>query len=327
MKVCIVGAGAIGGLFTGWLGTRLPPGEVHLSVYARGATLQALRRDGLSLASGGDTLRVNVAASDRATDLGPQDLVIVAVKGPALEAVAPAVRSLLAPQGVALVAMNGVPWWFFHGLGGVGAGWSLRSVDPRGAIEAAIPVRQVLGCVVHTSCSTEAPAQVRHIGGDGLIVGEPAGGGSARSAQVAALLQRAGFSVTLSPRIQRDIWFKLWGNMTMNPVSALTGATCDRILDDDLLRGFCSAAMREAQLIGKRIGCEIDQTPEERHALTRKLGAFRTSMLQDVDAGRPIETEALVGAVHEIGRRLNLATPNIDALYGLLRVMAAARGL
>jgi 2-dehydropantoate 2-reductase len=185
----------------------------------------------------------------------------------------------------------------------------------------------VLGCVVHAACRVSAPGQVRHVMGDGLIVGEPAGGGSARSAQVAALLQRAGFSVTLSPRIQRDIWFKLWGNMTMNPVSALTGATCDRILDDELVRGFCSSAMREAQLLGKRFGCEIDQTPEERHAVTRKLGAFKTSMLQDVEAHRAIESDALIGAVHEIGRRLNVATPNIDALYGLLRLMAASRGL
>jgi 2-dehydropantoate 2-reductase len=160
-----------------------------------------------------------------------------------------------------------------------------------------------------------------------LIVGEPSGGSSPRAGAVAALLAQAGFGVTVSERIQRDIWFKLWGNMTMNPVSALTGATCDRILDDPLVRDFCSHVMLEAQDIGQRIGLGIDQSPDDRHAITRKLGAFKTSMLQDVEASRPIELDALVAAVREVGHHLGLPTPHTDALLGLTRLMAQTRGL
>lgn len=328
MKICIVGAGAIGGLFAGWLGARLPAGEIELSALARGATLAALRGNGLQLKSGADTVRVDLHANDDAAALGPQDLVVVAVKGPALAAVAPAVRALLAPHTLVLVAMNGVPWWFFDGLGGECEGMHLQSVDPGDAIREAIPLQHVVGCVVHASSSSgEGPGIVRHVTGNGLIVGEPRGGESPRVQQLAALLTRAGFAVTVSPRIQRDIWFKLWGNMTMNPVSALTGATADQVLEDELVRQFITSVMLEAQAIGARIGLPIDQTPAQRHEITRKLGAFKTSMLQDVEAGRPLEIDALVGAVHEIGRRLALPTPNIDALLGLVRLMARVRGL
>jgi 2-dehydropantoate 2-reductase len=160
-----------------------------------------------------------------------------------------------------------------------------------------------------------------------LIIGEPSGGVSARARAVAGLLEQAGFGVALPERIQREIWFKLWGNMTMNPVSALTGAPCDQILDDPLVRQFCSAVMLEAQAIGQRIGCGIDQQPDDRHAITRQLGSFKTSMLQDVEAGRPLELDALVGAVREIGQHLGLATPHIDALLALTRLMARRRGL
>lgn len=327
MKICIVGAGAIGGLFGGWLGSRLPAGEIELSALARGATLAALRRDGLQLKSGAETVRVDVQASDDAAALGPQDLVIVAVKGPALAAVAPAVQTLLAPQTTVLVAMNGVPWWFFDGLGGACEGLHLQSVDPGDTIRTAIPLQQVIGCVVHASSSGDAPGVVRHVTGNGLIIGEPRGGDSPRVQRLAALLTRGGFAVTVSERIQRDIWFKLWGNMTMNPVSALTGATADRVLDDELVRLFITAVMLEAKEIGARIGLPIDQTPAQRHEITRKLGAFKTSMLQDVEAGRPLEIDALVGAVREIGHHLGLPTPNIDALLGLVRLMARVRGL
>ena len=163
--------------------------------------------------------------------------------------------------------------------------------------------------------------------GQGLIVGEPAGGPSGRVADLARELKAAGFECHVSMRIQQDIWYKLWGNMTMNPVSALTGAPSDRILDDPLVRDFCSAVMLEAQAIGAAFGIPIEQRPEERHAVTRKLGAFKTSMLQDLEAGRPLEIDALLGAVREIGGRLGMPTPNIDALYGLVRLMAATRGL
>jgi len=163
--------------------------------------------------------------------------------------------------------------------------------------------------------------------GQGLIVGEPHGGASARAQAVADLLSRAGFDATQSSNIRYDIWYKLWGNMTMNPISAFTGATSDRIMADPLVRDFCSAAMREAAAIGARIGCAIDQSPEDRHAITARLGGFRTSMLQDVDAGRPIELDVLVGAVQELGRRVGVATPHVDALFGFTRLFGRVRGL
>lgn len=327
MKACIVGAGAIGGLFAGWMGSRLAPGEASLSALARGETLATLQRGGLQLQGGGDPVSVPIKASSDPAALGPQDLVVVAVKGPALASVAPAVRQLIHAQSIVLVAMNGVPWWFFDGLGGDCEGLRLESVDPGGRIREAIPLEQVIGCVVHASSTTPAPGIVRHVMGNGLIIGEPRGGVSERVRALADLLARAGFAVTASERIQRDIWFKLWGNMTINPVAALTGATADKVLDDPLVRGFVSAMMLEARTIGERIGIPIAQEPEQRHEVTRKLGAFKPSMLQDLEAGRPLEIDALVGAVKEIGHHLGLATPNIDALFGLIRLLARTRGL
>jgi 2-dehydropantoate 2-reductase len=327
-KVAIVGVGAIGGLFAGWLGSRLPAGRVQLSAVARGETLRSLRESGLTwVDADGAEHRVAIHASDDPASLGVQDLVIVSVKGPAMPAVAPAVRALMGPQTVVLVAMNGVPWWFFDGLPGEAAGLRLNAVDPGGATAAQIPTSQVIGCVVHASAAAPQPARIERIKNNQLIIGEPAGGVTPRVQAVADLLSAAGFGVTVSERIQRDIWFKLWGNMTMNPVSAITGAPCDRILDDELVRGFCSAVMREAQAIGARIGIPIEQQPEDRHAVTRKMGSFKTSMLQDVEAGRPIELDALVGAVREIGQQLGVATPNMDALMGLTRLMGQMKQL
>ncbi|MCX7892516.1 MAG: 2-dehydropantoate 2-reductase [Burkholderiales bacterium] len=323
MNVCIYGAGAVGG----FIGARLAHAGHPVAAVARGATLAALRRHGLRLAQGGQTIVAPVRAEEDPARIGPQALVVIAVKAPSLAEIAPRVAPLLAPDTVVLVAMNGVPWWFFDGLPGPHAGTRLASVDPDGAIAAAIPTRHVVGCVVHASCSTPEPGLVRHGMGNGLIVGEPAGGRSARVEALAAALARAGFAATVSERIQRDIWYKLWGNMTMNPVSALTGATADRILDDPLVRGFMVRAMEEAAAIGSRIGCAIGETAEARIAVTRKLGAFKTSMLQDVEAGRPIELDALVAAVREIGARAGVPTPTIDALLGLARLFGEVRGL
>jgi 2-dehydropantoate 2-reductase len=270
---------------------------------------------------------VAITASDDPQVLGPQDLVIVSVKGPAMPPVAPAVRALLAPHTAVLVAMNGVPWWFFNGLPGACEGLQLETVDPGGLTAAALPTSHVLGCVVHVSAASPQPGRIARIKNNQLILGEPSGGISPRAQAVAALLSEAGFGVKVSEHIQHDIWFKLWGNMTMNPVSALTGAPCDRILDDPLVRAYCSAVMLEAQAIGARIGCDIAQVPDDRHAITRSLGSFKTSMLQDVESHRAIELDALVGAVREIGQRLGLTTPNIDALLGLTRLMGQMRGL
>ena len=276
----------------------------------------------------GERLTVAVQVSDDPAELGPQDLIILAVKAPSLAAVAPAVRALLGPQTRVLVAMNGLPWWFFDELSGEARGLRLEAVDPGGVIRALLPTERVIGCVVHASCSVPEPGLVRHATmGRGLIVGAPAGAHTPEVSAVAALLGRAGFDVSVSACIQRDIWFKLWGNMTFNPISALTGATGDRILADELVLNFVSAVMLEAAAIGARIGCAIEQSPAERHVVTRKLGAFKTSMLQDVEAGRTIELNALVASVREVGAHLGMATPFTDALLGLTRLMAQTRGL
>jgi 2-dehydropantoate 2-reductase len=293
---------------------------------ARGATLAALRDHGWRLNGLSGSLQAPAHASDRSDELGTQDLVIIAVKGPALAAVAAALAPLLGPKTVVLPAMNGVPWWFCAGLPDLGL-QQLNSLDPNGSIVAAVPFESVLGCVVHASASTPQPGVVQHHMGQGLIVGEPSGGHSARAAAVVDLLAHAGFEARHSDNVRYDIWYKLWGNMTMNPVTALTGATVDRVLADPQLRAFCSAAMNEAARVGERIGVPIAQSAEDRHAVTERLGAFKTSMLQDVEAGRPIELDAIVAAVHEIGRRLAVPTPNIDALLGLMRLFARMRGL
>lgn len=327
MKVCIFGAGAIGG----FIGARLAAtGTSTVSAVARGATLQALRTQGWRLRQGGELIGGPATAAEDPRALGVQDLVVIAVKGPAMAAVADAIAPLLGPDTVVLPAMNGIPWWFGDGLPGLGAA-PLESVDPGGAIAAAIPSRHVLGCVVHAAAAMAEPGLVEHRMGNGLIVGEPGGepGGarSERLERVCGLLAEAGFAVTPSANIRRDIWYKLWGNLTMNPVSALTGATADRILDDPLVRSFCSAAMGEAAAIGARIGCIIDQSPDDRHDVTRKLGAFKTSMLQDAENGRGLELDSIVAAVSEIGRHVGVATPFIDGLFGLTRLFARTRGL
>ena len=324
MKICVVGAGAIGG----FLGTRLAlEGSTQVSALARGTTLVALRDHGWRLQEGVDLVQAPVAvAADDPRELGPQDLLVIAVKSPALPALAPTLGPLFTKDTMVLPAMNGVPWWFSAGIEALGPR-SLESVDPAGTIAAAIPVSRVVGCVVHAAVSTAAPGVAVHRMGRGLIIGEPAGAESTRLAQLAALFSRAGFEVHTSTRIRYDIWYKLWGNMTMNPVSALTGATLDRVLDDDLVRGFCSAAMREAAAVGARIGCDVHESPEDRHAITRRLGAAKTSMLQDVEALRPLELDALVGAAREIGRRVGIETPGIDALFGLTRLFGRVRGL
>ncbi|MCM2359740.1 MAG: 2-dehydropantoate 2-reductase [Geobacteraceae bacterium] len=323
MKICIYGAGAVGG----FIGAQLAHAGYEVNAVDQGATLKALREHGLRLQSDGIFLTEKVRATDDPAELGVQDLVIIAVKATALVYVAQRIAPLIGPDTIVMTAMNGVSWWFFDGFGGEHAGTRLASVDPDGSIAAAIPSRNVVGCVVHGSFSLNEPGFVRHGFGNRLIIGEPDGSDSARLRQLAQVLGKAALDIVVSRNIQCDIWFKLWGNMTMNPVSALTGATCDRILDDPLVNRFCLDVMAEAARIGARIGCPITQSGEERNAVTRELGAFKTSMLQDVEAGRAVELDALVSVVREIGRKVGEPTPNIDALLGLARLQARVRGL
>jgi 2-dehydropantoate 2-reductase len=327
MKITVVGLGAVGGLLAG----RLALAGSEVSALARGATLEALNRRGLRLRVDGAEQAVPIRAAGAAAELGPQDLVVIALKGPALIEAAPSLRPLVGPGTIVLPAMNGVPWWFLQSGAGRPESGPLRaplqSVDPGGRIEAALPREQVLGCVVHLTCSSPEPATVEHGFGNRLIIGEPAGGPSARTAKVCDVFAQAGFTAEPSDDVRSAIWYKLWGNMTTNPISALTGATTDRILDDELVQAFMLRAMQEAAEIGARIGCPIAQSGAERVVVTRQLGAFRTSMLQDAMASRPLEIDALVGAVHEIGGRLGVPMPNIGALLGLTRLMAQERGL
>ena len=320
LKVCIVGLGAIGG----WLAAHLlrVPG-VDVRALARGATLSALREHGLRLDIGGEHRCQPLHASDDPAELGPQDLVILAVKGPAVAGVAAQVAALMGPETRLITALNGLPWWFTAGL--PVPGLRLESVDPAGRIAALLPPERVIGCVVHASCALREPGWVRHVMGNGLLLGEAVGGDSASLQSTTALLAGAGFAARAVDSIQREVFYKLWGNMTTNPVSALTRATTDRILADELVCEFTTAIMREAARIGAEVGCPITQTPQDRHAITRSLGAFKTSMLQDIEAGRPIETDALLAAPRELAQQVGVPTPMLDALLGLTRLMDGCR--
>jgi len=329
------------------MGVRLAQAGCSVSVVARGPTLAALQQHGLRLeqnqtarpelveglapASTGSArtvvTSVPVHASADPAALGVQDLVIIAVKAPAMAEVAKAITPLIGPDTLVLTAMNGVPWWFFEGFGAQYAGTRLKAVDQDGAIAHAIPARHIIGCVVHASCSLNSPGFVKNHFGNKLIIGEPSGEKTARVQALAALLEKAGYEVALSAQIQKDTWYKLWGNMTVNPISAFTGATTDLILGDELVRNFISSVMLEAKEIGARIGIPIDQQPEDRHAVTLKLGAFKTSMLQDVEAGKAVELDALVTVVKELGELTRVPTPFTDALLGLSRLHAKVHKL
>lgn len=305
MKICVVGAGAIGG----WVAARLAgAGETVAASTSRGWL---------------DEIRVREADRPEAVPLmrfdGPADLLIIAVKATALGDAARGLKPLIGPDTITLPMLNGVPWWFLDGK-------PLASVDPDGAVASAIPVSQVIGCVVHASCyRADGEIVVKHA--DKLIVGEPGGGQSERVARLSAVLDRAGLRPDPSGNIRRAIWYKLWGNATINPLSALTRATADKILADPECRAWMLEGMAELATIGAAIGCPITESGEDRMKVTAKLGAFKTSMLQDVEAGRPIELEALLGAPREIACANGIATPALDRLYGVTRLMAESLGL
>jgi len=306
MNICVVGAGAIGG----WVAARLAlAGERVMALTSKGAL------DRIDLDEGGQTRTAQLSTFD-----GTADLLIVAVKATALDGAARSARTLVGPNTIIVPMLNGVPWWF---VGDV----RLNSIDPDGSIAEALPFEQILGCVVHASCSRSADGTVIVKHADKLIIGEPGGESSERLARLQGLFERAELRPDPSGNIRRAIWYKLWGNATINPLSALTRATCDKILADPECRAWMLEGMIELAAIGAAVGCPISESGEERMAVTARLGAFKTSMLQDVEAGRPIELEALLGAPREIARAHGIATPALDRLYGVTRLMAESLGL
>lgn len=322
MRVVVVGAGSVGG----FIGGKLAAAGHEVGALARGATLAALQAHGWRILSK-DGQQLQAAAGACASSAAPlvsagyPDLVVLAVKAYSVPDLLADLKALIGPNTVLLSAMNGVPWWFFQGFGGPAQGMPLPCIDPQGDIAREIPHAAILGCVVHLTCSSPEPGLSRHGFGERLIVGEPSGELSARAQRVCAALQAAGFDAPLVADIQREIWYKLWGNLTTNPISALTLATVDRITVDPQVRAYSLAMMREAAELGRHIGCPIAQTGEERMELALKLGAFKTSMLQDREANRPMELDGLVTAVHLIGKRVGVATPFVDSLLGLIRLL------
>lgn len=323
LTFCVVGAGAVGGQ----IGARLASSGQRTSALARGDTLAALRTHGWRLRTADGAVHGPVRASADTGELGPHDVVVLAVKGPALPGVATQLPGLMHPRTVVVTAVNGVPWWFFQRFGGRYEGLPLRSVDPDGVLARTVPGDQVLGAVVHLSASCPEPGVVVGHAGRRLILGEPDGSSTTRVRAVADALRGGGFDVEVTDAVQREIWFKLWGNMTVNPISALTGATADLMLDDELVEAFIEAVMREAAEIGEEIGCLIEQTVADRISVTRELGALRTSMLQDAEAGRPLELDAMLSVVREIAAATGTRTPFTDALLGLSRLDARVRRL
>ncbi|MGN6848360.1 MAG: ketopantoate reductase family protein [Sphingomicrobium sp.] len=312
MNICVVGAGAIGG----WVAAKLAIAGEQVSVLARGDTLRLLRAEGVRLTEEGEEFVANVDAFDDCSSLGEQDLLFIAVKAPALPPLASERRPLVGAQTVIVPMLNGVPWWFVGGE-------PLKSVDPDGSIAAALPFDQVLGCVVHASCYRSGPNTIVVKHADKLIIGEPQGGEtSERLAELFGLLDRAVLRPDITGNVRRSIWYKLWGNATINPLSALTRATCDRILAEPECRAWMLEGMAELAAVGAAIGCPVSESGEDRMAITGRLGAFKTSMLQDVEAGRPIELEALLGAPREIAERVGIETPALDRLYGVTKLMA-----
>ena len=327
MKVCIIGAGAIGGLVVGRLGSRLAPAEIELSVIARGATLDALRREGLRLQLDPDgELSVPVRAAADPRELGAQELVIVAVKAPALPAVAPLVADLLSSHTSVLVAMNGVPWWFFDRLAYGKGKLHLESLDPERRLSRAMPTERIVGCVVHLAASTPEPGLVSHNHGTRLILGEPGGRDSGRLKTVADTLEHAGFEIVRSDFIEKDFWVKLLGNVSFNPVSALTLSTADRLIDDRYVKDYMVAIMREVLAIGRAVGVDADIDPEARIDMARSLGKFKTSMLQDLEAGKTLEVDGLLAGTLEIARTAGVPAPFTESLMGLIRQRAQSTG-
>lgn len=319
LRTTVVGPGAVGSL----LAHGLLSAGIETALLATGRRAREIEAHGLVLVDAEDRdAVVQPRVAVQAEELGQQDVVFLCTKSTALLTLAPSLAALIGPHTTVVSLMNGVPWWFLHGLSGVPHAWHLTSVDPGGAVSKALPPAQCLGCVVHLSSALDARGRVVPGRGRRLIVGAASRNDSNRVQAVVDLLKRARFDVEFSSDIHREIWAKLWGNLTMNPISALTLATADKILDEPHTRRLIENMMLEAQEVGARLGITLDMSIAERIAVTRQLGAFKTSMLQDVEAGRPLEVDAIVRSVSELARVLGVPVPFIEAILGLIALRA-----
>ena len=320
MKIAVIGAGAIGGL----VGAKLALAGEDVTFIVRGANLDAISRNGIKLVSaeGEEQVARNVKATDRYDEAGPQDIVVLAMKAHQVEAVASDVPKLFGPDTVVVTMQNGIPYWYFHKHGGALEGTPVRSVDPSGTLAAKIPAQRVIGCVVYPASELIAPGVVRHIEGDRFPVGELDGSVSERVNRVSACFTGAGFKAPVLDNIRAEIWLKLWGNLTFNPISSLSHSTLVDICQYPPSRELAAAMMREAQAVAHKLGIEFRVTLEKRIAGAEKVGKHKTSMLQDVEAGRAPEIDALVGAVVELARLTETPTPHIDTVYSLVKLLA-----
>ncbi|HKW47293.1 MAG TPA: 2-dehydropantoate 2-reductase [Gemmatimonadaceae bacterium] len=319
MKIAVVGAGAIGGYVGGWLAAA---GE-DVTFIARGANLDAIRRDGMRVVGeDGSVVTTHPTAFEKMRDAGPQDFIILAVKAHQVAGVAADLAALCNANTAIVTMQNGIPWWYFHKHGGEYEGTAVRSADPDGAIARHIDAHRVIGSVVFPAATLEAPGVVRVVEGKRFTLGEPDGSISERVQTISSAFTRAGFKAPVISDIRGEIWLKLWGNLSFNPISALTHATLAGLLRFPLTRELSIEVMREAELVANKLGVSFRVGIDKRIAGAEKVGEHKTSMLQDVEAGRPLEIEALVGAVVELGRLTNTPTPHIDSLYALVTLLA-----
>lgn len=320
MKTAIIGAGAIGG----YVGTRLAHAGDEVTFIARGSNLQALRANGIRLIMGdGSEVTVpKVRATDSYVEAGPQDMVILAMKAHQVEEVAPQVPKLLGPDTVVVPMQNGIPYWYFYGYPGELGNSQIKSVDPHGIIGRNIPCERVIGCVVYPAAELLAPGVVKHVEGNRFPVGEPDGSNSARVNRVSECFIRGGLQAPVLADIRAEIWLKLWGNLTFNPISALTRATLAGICQFPLSRELARDMMAEAQTIANKLGVTFRVPLEKRIAGAERVGHHKTSMLQDVEAGRELEIDALLGSVIELARLTSTPTPHLDTVYSLTKLLA-----
>ncbi|WGF88948.1 2-dehydropantoate 2-reductase [Marinivivus vitaminiproducens] len=319
MRIAIVGAGAIGG----YLAVRLAEAGTDVTVIARGANLEAIRKDGLRLAGedGGETVARDLATAASPAEAGPHDAVLLTVKAHQVGPIAGDLAALC-HDGTSIVTMqNGIPWWYFHDHGGALAGTRLQTADPGGAIAAHVDAARVIGCVVYPAAILEAPGVVRVIEGNRFGLGELSGAMTDRVQALSQILAKAGFRAPVTKDIRAEIWLKLWGNLSLNPVSALTHATLVDLCEFEPTRSLIAAMMAEARDVAGALGVTFKLGIDKRIEGARKVGAHKTSMLQDVEAGRPIELDALVGSVIELGRLTDIATPHIDAVHACMQML------